>query len=33
MKVYTYSKIVEVGVAIDINILSMQMRWIDYLIK
>ena len=26
MKVYIYSKIVEVGVAISINILSLQMR-------
>ena len=33
MKVYIYSKIVEVGVAININILSLQMRWIDCLIK
>ena len=33
MKVYIYSKIVEVGVAININILSLLMRWIDYLIK
>ena len=33
MQVYIYSKIVEVGVAININILSLQMRWIDYLIK
>ena len=33
MKVYIYIRIVEVGVAININILSQQMHWIDYLIK
>ena len=33
MKIYIYSDIVAAGVAININILSLQMRWKVYLIN